>query len=98
DEKNLVACYEDDSITQNVAADILEGRIIAKGTLPVTVCDNYKFGSCVISKRIMPLATPESQGLNSLQMITEIDSIANLGIAGMAYPGCVVLIARHGKI
>ena len=46
----------------------------------------------------MPLATPESQGLNSLQMITEIDSIANLGIAGMAYPGCVVLIARHGKI
>ena len=98
DAKNLVACYEDDSITQNVAADILEGRIFAKGTLPVTVCDNYKYGSGVVSKRIMPVATPESQGLNSLQMITEIDSIANLGISGMAYPGCVVLIARHGKI
>ena len=46
----------------------------------------------------MLVATPESQGLNSLQMITEIDSIANLGITGMAYPGCVVLIARNGKI
>ncbi len=98
DAKNLVACYEDDSITQNVAADILEGKIFAKGTLPVTVCDNYKYGSGVISKRIMPVATPESEGLNGLQMITEIDSIANLGISGKAYPGCVVLIARHGKI
>jgi beta-glucosidase-like glycosyl hydrolase/CubicO group peptidase (beta-lactamase class C family) len=98
DAKNLVACYEDDSITQNVAVDILEGKIIAKGTLPVTVCDNYKYGSGIISKRIMPVATPESQGLNSLQMTNDIDSIANLGITAKAYPGCVVLIARHGKI
>jgi CubicO group peptidase (beta-lactamase class C family)/beta-glucosidase-like glycosyl hydrolase len=98
DAKNLVACYEDDSITQNAAADILEGKIIAKGTLPVTVCDNYKYGSGIISKRIMQVATPESQGLNSLQMTNDIDSIANLGITGKAYPGCVVLIARHGKI
>jgi CubicO group peptidase (beta-lactamase class C family)/beta-glucosidase-like glycosyl hydrolase len=98
DAKNLVACYEDDSITQNIAADILEGKMIAKGTLPVTVCDNYKYGSGIIPKRIMPVATPESQGLNSLQMTNEIDSIANLGIIGNAYPGCVVLIARHGKI
>ncbi|MEO5909061.1 MAG: glycoside hydrolase family 3 N-terminal domain-containing protein, partial [Ginsengibacter sp.] len=98
DAKNLVACYEDDSITQNAAADILEGKMFAKGTLPVTVCENYKYGSGIISKRIMPVATPESEGLNSLQMTNDIDSIANLGITGKAYPGCVVLIARHGKI
>ncbi|MEO8720039.1 MAG: glycoside hydrolase family 3 N-terminal domain-containing protein [Ginsengibacter sp.] len=96
--KNLVACYEDDSITQNAAADILEGKIIAKGTLPVTVCDDYKYGSGIIAKRVLPVATPESQGLNGFQMNNDIDSIANLGITGKAYPGCVVLIARHGKI
>ena len=96
--RNLVACYEDDSITQNTAADILEGKIIAKGTLPVTVCETYKFGSGIISKRIMPLATPDAEGINGLQMTRDIDSIANLGITGNAYPGCVVLIARHGKI
>ena len=95
---NLVACYEDDSITQNAAADILEGRILAKGTLPVTVCPKYKYGSGILPKRIMPLATPDEEGLNGLQMTKNIDSIANLGIAGKAYPGCVVLIARHGKI
>lgn len=98
DTKNLVACYEDDSITQNAAADILEGKIIAKGTLPVTVCDNYKFGSGIISKRVMPLATPDEEGIDGLQMTRNIDSIANLGITGKAYPGCVVLVARHGKI
>ncbi|MEO8414592.1 MAG: glycoside hydrolase family 3 N-terminal domain-containing protein [Ginsengibacter sp.] len=98
DARNLVACYEDDSITQNAAADILEGKILAKGTLPVTVCDNYTYGSGIISKRIMPLATPGIEGLNGLQMTHDIDSIAQAGIAGKAYPGCVVLIARHGKI
>ena len=95
---NLVACYEDDSTTQNAAADILEGKIIAKGTLPVTVCNKYKYGTGIISKRIMPLATPGAEGLDGLQMTRDIDSIALEGIAGKAYPGCVVLIARHGKI
>lgn len=98
DAANLVACYEDDSITQSVAADILKGKIKAQGTLPVTVCANYKFGSGIVPNRIMPVATPESQGLNSLQMMNDIDSIANLGITEKAYPGCVVLVARHGKI
>ena len=98
DAANLVACYEDDSITQNVAADILKGKIQVKGTLPVTVCANYKFGSGIVPSRLMPVATPESQGLNGLQMANDIDSIANLGIAEKAYPGCVVLVARHGKI
>ena len=95
---NLVACYEDDSTNQNAAADILEGKIIAKGTLPVTVCNKYKYGTGIISKRIMPLATPGAEGLDGLQMTRDIDSIALEGIAGKAYPGCVVLIARHGKI
>ena len=38
--KNLVACYEDDDIIQNTAADLLQGKIAAKGRLPVTVCDS----------------------------------------------------------
>ena len=98
DAKNLVACYEDDSITQSVAADILEGKMFAKGTLPVTVCSNYKYGSGILPKRVMPVATPDAEGINGLQMTRNIDSIANLGITGKAYPGCVVLVSRHGKI
>jgi beta-N-acetylhexosaminidase len=47
--KNIVACYEDDDITQNAAADMLEGKITAKGKLPVTVCEAYKYGSGIVS-------------------------------------------------
>jgi beta-N-acetylhexosaminidase len=42
--KNIVACYEDDDIIQNTAIDLLQGKIPAKGRLPVTVCDEFKFG------------------------------------------------------
>ncbi|MEO6818663.1 MAG: glycoside hydrolase family 3 N-terminal domain-containing protein, partial [Ginsengibacter sp.] len=95
---NLIACYEDDSITQNVAVDILQGNINASGTLPVTVCDKYKFGSGIYIPRIvMPTASPEEVGVNASKL-TIIDSIAQAGIDAGAYPGCVVLAAKDGKI
>ena len=98
DADNLVACYEDDSTTQHVAADLLEGKINAKGELPVTVCDNYSYGDGIITGNVlMPVTTPEDVGLNTAKL-SLIDSIANNGIAEGAYPGCVVLVAKDGKI
>ncbi|HMO61982.1 MAG TPA: glycoside hydrolase family 3 N-terminal domain-containing protein [Ferruginibacter sp.] len=47
DAKGIIACYEDDSTVQETAADLLQGKISAKGRLPVTVCSNYPFGSGV---------------------------------------------------
>ncbi len=41
--KNLVACYQDDDITQQAAADLLSGKITASGTLPVSVCE-FQYG------------------------------------------------------
>ncbi len=97
DARNLVACYEDDSITQQVAADILEGKIKARGTLPVTVCDNYKYGSGIVAEDLMPIVSPSEAGMDASKL-SVIDSIANAGIAAGAYPGCVVLAARDGKV
>lgn len=54
--------------------------------------------SGIVSGRVLPVSTPESQGLNGAQMTKEIDSIAQFGIEKRAYPGCVVLIMRNGKI
>jgi beta-N-acetylhexosaminidase len=45
--KNLIACYEDDDTEQNTAVDLLQGKILFKGKLPVTVC-SYKFGSGIL--------------------------------------------------
>lgn len=94
---NLLACYEDDTITQNTAADWLEGKVQAKGKLPVTVCDELKFGDGILYNNYFPVATPESVGMSS-EKLSKIDSIATDGIAKGAFPGCVVLAAKDGKI
>jgi beta-glucosidase-like glycosyl hydrolase/CubicO group peptidase (beta-lactamase class C family) len=98
DAKNLVACYEDDEITQNAAADLLEGKIPAKGKLPVTVCPELKYGTgLVASSFFLPRISINEAGLDPVKM-QSLDSIANDAIAKGATPGCVLLIAKNGKI
>ncbi len=95
--KNLVACYEDDNLTQLAASELLQGKISAKGKLPVTVCDNLKFGAGITVNAYMPYTPPEKVGLSS-EKLAAIDTIANNAIAKGATPGCVVLVAKNGKV
>lgn len=95
---NLVACYEDDSITQNTAADFLEGKSSALGKLPVTVCDRYPYGSGItVNLNALPDASPLQTAFDYSKLAV-IDSIAHKAIAEEAAPGCVVLVAKDGKI
>ncbi len=94
---NLLACYEDDDITQLAAADWLQGKIQAKGKLTVTVCEHLKFGDGIVYNNYFPSVSPESVGMSS-EKLAIIDSIANDGVLKTAYPGCVVLAAKDGKI
>ncbi len=48
--KNLLACYEDDILFQQQAFEVLKGTIKPQGTLPVTVCEQYPFGSGIVMK------------------------------------------------
>ena len=95
--KNLVACYEDDLITQDAAADLLKGKFDAKGKLPVTVCEELKVGDGIVYNQFLPNTNPAAVGLNE-DILKKIDSIAYNGIAKAAMPGCVVLVAKDGKI
>ena len=95
--KNLVACYEDDEIIQNTAIDLLQGKIAAKGKLPVTVCDQFKYGTGIDLKVTAVPAKPVKNRLDAAKL-TVIDSIAADAIAKGATPGAVVLIAKDGKI
>ncbi len=94
--KNLVACYEDDSIIQNTAIDLLQGKIAAKGILPVTVCDQFKYGSGITFKATNPPKV--EKGILDAAKLTAIDAIAEDAIAKGATPGAVVLVAKDGKI
>ena len=92
DAYTLVACYQDDPITQQVAADLLEGKIISMGKLPVSVC-NFKFGDGIVHGGIKPARANISK-----DKLEVIDSIVKDAIAQKAFPGCVVLAAYKGEI
>ncbi|MHA4808223.1 glycoside hydrolase family 3 N-terminal domain-containing protein [Flavitalea flava] len=94
----LVACYEDDEVTQEVAADLLNGKFVAKGKLPVTVSDLEKVGSGITGGvGVLPPADPEMLGFKQDRLL-KIDSICREAIAKQATPGCVVLVAKDGKV
>ena len=95
DAKNLVACYEDDSIIQNTAIDLLQGKIGAGGKLPVTVCPQFKYGTGISFDAI---AGKTKKGVLDAAKLSIIDSIAEDAIANGATPGAVVLVAKDGKI
>jgi beta-N-acetylhexosaminidase len=85
----LAAFYQDDEITQNVAADFLEGKIASKGSLPVTI-NSIPFGTSIAISRFIPTGTSPAWLV--------IDSIVNDGLAKKAFPGCVVLAVQNGEI
>lgn len=96
--RNLVVCYEDDEITQGVAADWLGGKFTAKGQLPVSVCEAYKVGAGILpANRVLPAADPVTLGMDARKLDT-IDAICKEAIDKQATPGCVVLVAKDGKL
>ncbi|HET9431101.1 MAG TPA: glycoside hydrolase family 3 N-terminal domain-containing protein, partial [Chitinophagaceae bacterium] len=88
----LAACYQDDDITQQAAADLLQGKFLSMGRLPVSVC-NFKYGEGIVHGGIKQARASTRE--NSLEAI---DSIVQDAIAQKAFPGCVVLAAHKGEI
>ena len=88
----LVACYQDDGITQQAAADLLEGKIVSMGKLPVSVC-NFKYGDGMIHDGVKP-----AKAFVKPDKLQIVDSIVNDAIAQKAFPGCVVLAVHGGEI
>jgi len=84
---HLVACYQDDEITQYTAADLYAGSITAKGVLPVSV-GQYKYGYAAFSP----------QPNYAYNKFYKIDSIVSDALDKGAFPGCVVLAAKDGRI
>ena len=96
--KNLSVCYEDNSTVHNVAIDMLEGKLPYKGTLPVSVCENFKYGFGIQSfSPSLPKSSSSVVGLDSLKL-TSIDSIVEDAITKKAMPGCVVAVVKDGKL
>lgn len=87
--RNIVALYQDDDLTQEVAADFLLGRFPARGRLPVTI-GGFKYGSNLAVTNLY------SAGFTANWL--KIDSIVNDALNRRVFPGCVVLAVQDGKV
>ncbi|GAA3947120.1 glycoside hydrolase family 3 N-terminal domain-containing protein [Chitinophaga oryziterrae] len=104
DAPTIVAAYEDDDNTQREAARLLFGQLPPMGTLPVTVCPNFPYGTGIVAPPPAPPVQlelqhvkPEAVGMNS-QVLQHIDVLANEMIRKGAAPGCQILAMKNGKI
>lgn len=94
----LMECYDDNDITQSVAADWLDGKFQTKGHLPVSVCEGIKAGFGITYFRgVLPEVPAESLGFSPAKL-QRIDSICKRAIALQAAPGCVVVVVKDGQV
>jgi beta-N-acetylhexosaminidase len=96
----LILAYQNNRLTQELAAQLVFGAFDASGKLPVTIDDRFKLmdGMELKANQTFSYTLPEEAGIHSELLSQRIDSLANLGLKHKAYPGVQVLIARHGNI
>lgn len=94
--KNIVACYEDNFYTHQAAAAVLNGSVVTKGKLPVTVCDVFTYGSGINSTDATIQYAQRDN--NHFNRFTAIDSIATQAIEQRATPGMAILAVKDGRI
>ncbi|MDP2339120.1 MAG: glycoside hydrolase family 3 N-terminal domain-containing protein [Bacteroidota bacterium] len=98
--KSLIVTYQDDQDAQELAAQLIFGAISANGKLPVSVKDQFPINSGIEVNSIKRLkyTLPEEVNISTTYLNWKIDSLAEIGINGKAFPGCQVLIAKEGKV
>ncbi len=95
---NMVICYEDDAIVQGASVDLLQGKIFYKGVLPVTVCENLKYGFGIDTKASAAMFEKKTNVGFNREKLLAVDSIVHNAISNFAMPGCVVLALKDNKI
>ena len=100
DEHNhVLAAYEEDAITQDLAAQAIFGVNAIRGRLPITASAKSKFNQGIVTTPIVRLGydLPESVGVNA-EKLAKIDALMQHTIDTAATPGGVILVAKNGKI
>ncbi|HET8884872.1 MAG TPA: glycoside hydrolase family 3 N-terminal domain-containing protein [Salinimicrobium sp.] len=97
--EGLIMAYQNSRLAQEKAAQIIFGAIGAKGILPVSVGKESPEGTGYLTPNINRLSygLPESVGLDS-EVLSKIDSIANVAMSEEMTPGMQILVARKGKV
>lgn len=95
----VLAAYEEDAMTQDLAAQALFGVNAIRGRLPITASPKNKFNHGIITTPVARLGydLPENVGFDGGQL-AKIDSLMQHTIDTAATPGGVILVAKDGKV
>ena len=97
--EGIIMSYQNSKISQQLSAQLIFGAREAKGSLPVSLGEEFPLNTKLETKSLRRLqyGTPESVGVNSFKL-NRIDSLAKKGISEGMFPGAQILVARKGKI
>ncbi|WP_223034529.1 glycoside hydrolase family 3 N-terminal domain-containing protein [Hanstruepera marina] len=97
--EGLVVSYQNSKTAQEKSAQIIFGSVPAKGVLPVSIQDVYKFGDGITYNMLSNLSysIPERVGMDS-NRLSKIDSVAQYAVDKEMTPGIQLLVARKGKV
>ena len=96
----IVLPYQLTNFTEDLSAQLIFGAIGAAGRLPVSVNAQFPVGSGLTVESLgrMKYTIPEEVGVDSRYLTRQIDSLVNVGLTQKAFPGCVVQLAKDGKV
>ena len=96
---SILVSYQDNNISQEESAQIIFGGISSEGKLPVTSSPLFPANTGIVSDSLHRLKYTTPQELNiSTSDLAQIDSIALNGMREKAYPGCVIIAIKDGKV
>jgi beta-glucosidase-like glycosyl hydrolase/CubicO group peptidase (beta-lactamase class C family) len=95
----LVLTYESNSITAQLAAELIFGGLDAPGRLPVSIGSDFKEGSGLSLGAPIRVSyvIPEELGISS-DSLQQIDALINEAIHEKAFPGCQIYASKNGKV
>ena len=101
--KAVVLTYENSTLAEDYAAQTIFGGNAAGGVLPISLAFNgkktrFEAGDGIQYESIrLGYSIPAEVGLDN-RLTAQIDSVCRLGVQQHAFPGCQVIVARHGKV
>ncbi len=101
--KAVVLTYQNSTLAEDYAAQTIFGGNAANGNLPVSLSFKGKktrfdagHGIHYPANRL-GYTIPAEVGMDN-SLTAKIDSVCRLGVQQHAFPGCQVIVARHGKV
>jgi beta-glucosidase-like glycosyl hydrolase/CubicO group peptidase (beta-lactamase class C family) len=96
----LIVTYQDNTLTEELTAQLIFGGISASGHLPVSIGIKYKAGQglAVQGGIRFSYTIPEDAGMSSKILYNTIDSLMTQAMNARATPGGVILVAKDKKV